>query len=97
MRVGRAIDRAKEDQPREAARAGDDDRGPPAPERARNREDETRRDRAAHRRSAVEERDGPAALAARKPFGDRLGGAGPVRRLGEAEQKTERGEAAEPG
>ena len=56
---------------------------------------ERRRNRPSDRRAAIEQRHGDAALLGRKPFGDRFGRAGPVRRLAGAQQKPKRAKAPE--
>ena len=63
------------------------ERRPPAAERVVDGQHDQRRERAADRRAAVEQRDRPPALAPREPFGDRLGRAGPVAGFAEAERK----------
>ena len=56
---------------------------------------ERTRDGAADRRAAVEERHGPAALASRKPFRDRLGRARPVGSFSKTQREAQRHEASQ--
>ena len=81
MIFGPAVQPPEQQQPQEAEQARDDERGPPAAERVIRPQHDERRERAADRRAAVEQRDRPSAVAPREPLGDGLGRAGPVRRL----------------
>src|SRR5262245_32678998 len=92
-----AINAPEDRQPREAEQPGDDECGTPGSERLVQAEDQERRERAADGRTAVEQRDGPSALAAREPLRHGLGRPRPVRGLAGAEQETEAAEAPEAG
>jgi hypothetical protein len=60
----------------------------------KEKDDQERGERAADRRSAIEQRDRPGALASRKPFGDGLGCARPTCGFFRAQQSAEDTEAA---
>src|ERR1051325_599310 len=96
MLLGFAVDPAEQRYPQQSQRARDQEGGTPAARYVIYPIREERRNRAADRRSAVEQRNGPSALRTRKPLGDRLGGARPVCRLAGAQQESEDTQAFEP-
>ena len=92
MALGRVVEPPEQHDPEQAERAGDDEHRPPRAEGVEQPRHEHQGDRRADRRSAVEQRDRPAALAPREPLGDGLGRTRPVGRLAGAEQEAEAGE-----
>ncbi len=94
--VGRAVEQPPDREPGEAEAAGHEEGRLPAV-LEREEHDQRRRHHRAERRAAVEDRHAERALADREPLGDRLGRAGPVAGLAEAEHEAarrQRGDAA---
>src|SRR5262249_2286404 len=86
MSIRVAVNLTPDENPNETQQTRDQNRWPPAPTEV-DREHNKGRQRAANRRSAVEERGRQRTLLLGKPLRNRLGRSRPVRRLAGSQQK----------
>src|SRR5437879_2433414 len=93
MLVRWVVEQSPGDQPQESERAGDKEYRPPATEVMVEEQDDEWSHGPADGRAAVEERNRPGPFLRRKPLGDRLGRARPVRAFTHSEQEPEDPEA----
>src|ERR1044072_1033589 len=87
MLLRTTIERPPRDEPDKTDRAGDDERGAPAPPKRNHRHHEWRDERA-DVRSRVEDAGGECAFLLRKPFGNGFDRSGEVSGFTKAEEET---------